>query len=216
MKTWEPDQTFSKADFPIREKKDGEKASGDARGIPGQPSGKPSRTPAKAPGTPGQPAPKKSTERKPNQELKAGGALGSSAWQPEKISGDSSKIVRSAAREAKKTRERQKADIAFPVRLLREAVLAAPESSLHLLRRWYWEKRPPASERIGIKSVDPRDRIQIVLSSLGERITRYLFEIMSPTERAQLNELLKRPARFTEAQIVFVCREFMNSIRERS
>ncbi len=76
------------------------------------------------------------------------------------------------------------------------AILSNRENSLHLLRRWYWEKpgsaHPPEGER-ELRQVPPHDRIHVILASLTPRLQEHLFATLSPMERRQFNDILKRP-----------------------
>ena len=87
-----------------------------------------------------------------------------------------------------------------------------PENTVHLLRNWYFKKY--ISGGAGIEGIHPHDRIFIVLVSAGQNITQGLFGIMSPVERQNFMEILKRKNTFNAYQIHTVRNEFMNSVRD--
>lgn len=98
-------------------------------------------------------------------------------------------------------------------KLFRDTVIASAEKAVFLLRHWYWEKpAPPGAPQK--HPVPAHDRIQIVLGSIGEGGLRGLFEIMTPKERGQMMEILRRPQRFRPAAIESVRRYFSDLLRD--
>lgn len=98
-------------------------------------------------------------------------------------------------------------------KLFRDTVIASAEKAVFLLRHWFWEKPAPPG---GLKRhpVPAHDRIQIVLGSMGEGGVRALFEIMTPKERGQMAEILRRPQSFRPAAIESVRRYFSDLLRD--
>lgn len=186
MKTWEPEQIFEKADFPRRK---GERED-----------------PA---GNKAQPQREQSQKERPEAEQPK-------AEQPtaERIGSTVSRVIGpQAKRESGREAEAPPGADDRVVNLMRQSVLGSPEQTLRFLRRWYWEKWPPAEKIAGVSAVPPHDRLQIVFHLLEERVLRYLFEIMSPIERGQFNEITKKPWHFSTGTVHLVCREFLNGLR---
>ena len=124
-------------------------------------------------------------------------------WQPASLGQVSQdKIIR------RQKSEDQAPSSDLPVRLFREAVLTNLESSANLLRHWYWEKAASP----GTGGLPAHDRIQLVLMQTGEAVLQHLFGILTPRERLQMQQILKRPANFRTDQFDSVRREFTERI----
>jgi len=199
MKSWEPEHSFDRADFPRQD----QEGSGEEEG---------KKSPKKSP-------PNRNTPADPP------------AWTPERIDPGQARVFRGrgpGTSSGKESGTEQAAGSegskeAGPVqgtgaadrsgllpRFVQEASLKSPENTIRLLRSWYWEKRMESRRAEGaIYTVAPHDRIRIILSLLGERIQTYLFGLMAPGERGQLNELLKSAPEYSPATLNLVGKEFM-------
>ena len=199
MKSWEPDQDFGRADFPSRR---------DPPEKPTEPVVRPAESRIAAPSF---------------RKLKPGGVLREArspgAAPTEKpISAQSSAGSLRAVPAAKEPPPGGEAGnvplVDLQARLLVEAALARPERTLRLLRKWYWEKWPAASVARSNPSLAPADRIRVVFASLGERVSIYLLELMSPVERGKFQELLREERSYSRATSAVACREFMRGLQQ--
>lgn len=102
----------------------------------------------------------------------------------------------------------------YAQQILRELVLARRESVRHILRNWYWEK--PGQSIAKMSHLPPTDRIAVVLRAMGKEVLQILFQSMSPKERAQLVEILRKPYTVPAAQATQLCNEFMEMIQNDS
>ncbi len=244
MESWEPDQIFGKADFPSRSKKEGEgKPAGGEDASAKHPSGKQStgkadQAPPQRPQRTG-----RTDAQGPVKTLKSGGVFSGKGWQPEQINTNDAKVIRHRTdeeRAAEQKADHRQARTqhprggtnpsasgstagtdaganapAFPAQLFRQAALESPETSIRFLRKWLWEKwPPPGGPTTGAGSIEPHDRIFIVLSTLGMKVVQYLFQIMSPRERAEFQKILKRPPRHNPVSVAMVCRAFMDGVKD--
>ncbi len=181
---WEPDLTFEKADFAA--KTTDEKP----RPVP-RPVGTPARSQPLPPGSAG------GNPQSPPGTVQPGRTIAS----PQPIGSQNSAASPTPV-------QMSAAD-----KLFRDTVIASAEKAVFLLRHWYWEKPAPPG---GLKRhpVPAYDRIQIVLGSRGEGGVRGLFEIMTPKERGQMAEILRRPQSFRPSAIESVRRYFTDLLRD--
>lgn len=92
-------------------------------------------------------------------------------------------------------------------KFIQEMIISFPENTVYLLRNWYFQS--PASGEI-----HPHDKILIILASAGQKITTYLLGVMSPVERSNISEILKRPANFNSDVVFNIRKEFMDRVSE--
>lgn len=81
-----------------------------------------------------------------------------------------------------------------------------PRGSTDILRSWYWEK--PGRES-PVKYVPPKNRIHLILRSLNRESLLALYEMMTPVERRQMEELRKEPMHVNDREILKVRQYFM-------
>lgn len=89
---------------------------------------------------------------------------------------------------------------------LSELVGQDPRGATDLLRSWYWEKSGRESP---VKYVPPRNRIHLILRSLTKEALLVLYEMMTPVERRQMEEIRKEPMHVNEREILKVRKYFM-------
>ncbi len=151
---------------------------------------------------------------------------GLKTWMPAtRISKDDSRIMERGKVEGKDNRAAAKvartgaavhmnpAEISRSVDpIFRETVTANAIHSVDLLRRWYWEKEDHAKKKGGVYSISSRDRIFVILLSLGKNLLERIYSIMTPTERRQFHEILKKPPALSAAKIMEIRREFLRAL----
>ena len=81
-----------------------------------------------------------------------------------------------------------------------------PRGATDILRSWYWEK--PGRES-PVKYVPPKNRIHLILRSLSKESLLALYEMMTPVERRQMEELRKEPMHVNDREILKVRQYFM-------
>lgn len=224
MKSWEPDLEFEKADFPSRKSQDpdaprskNEPANPSAGTKTGGRNRGPSSTADQTAGSetaaglrkaafpkinPAGALPKGSVisgKSPPAPASPAPGQRGQETPEPTQLGRAAAGGGRQAA--------------ALTVRLLQESAIAAPENTLRFLRKWFWEKWPAQSDPGPVGSVSPQDRIEILFTQFGEKVSTYLLQLMPPLERGRFQEILQRRRSFSQATVALVAREFMNGIR---
>ena len=86
-----------------------------------------------------------------------------------------------------------------------------PENAMHLLRHWLFAK--PNSGDDAVRSVHPHNRIFIILASAGPKLAGYLLKIMSPSEKKEIQNILKRKPSFSAGDVNIVRQHFMLKIR---
>lgn len=225
MKEWQPDQEFERADFAGAKKAppkppaplwspDLEFERADFRSAP--PSKK--EGPAPPASTPAGPAADAGGESEKKREVRRWiPGAGGDKMAPAKVSAE--RIVSpGAAAPAAGAKAAANTPGSPPVQrfhaaMMRDLALARRETARHILRRWFWEKSeqaPPA-----LRGLAAHDRIQIVLSLLGLEAARSLLAMMTPEERRQMVQILKRPnRRFATNEIALARDAFMEALRQ--
>ena len=98
-------------------------------------------------------------------------------------------------------------------RLLRELVLTFPESTVNLLRNWFWAKPGTPADNPSLAAVTGHARIFIILASVGKEVTEYIFTLMSPSERANIQTILREKYQPPPAHVQVVRRAFSEKVR---
>lgn len=238
MKSWEPDQVFEKPDFPRVKRKQDDRA-GRSAGQKKQPqAGSPEKadsgpssdrikawTPAALDGA-RKPLPKKRSS-KPQQE--SGGQAGGS-WVPDQdfaradfprkngkarttAGGQETAGAATGPAHSKAAASPASGGSSLPQQYLRELVLTFPDNTVNQLRNWYWAKPGEPRNDPGLAAVHPHERIFIVLASVGKQVTEYIFTMMSPKERANLQAILRMAFQPDAAKVQAVRRAFSQAIR---
>ncbi|HBS06639.1 MAG TPA: hypothetical protein DEA96_16840 [Leptospiraceae bacterium] len=227
MKEWRPDRQFKKADFPVKKK-------GDEKDRTARQSDSHSSPPGRSrPGTEQPSEPKKAENQQPLKGWsvpKLGGghviAGGSSKSKPGSVepadSPDSAGTLRlsgeatssslnsdsagsAATTPASGNREaEQKKDMTRVY--LSQLVGQDPRAATDILRSWYWEK--PGRES-PVKYIPPKNRIHLILRSLSKEALLALYEMMTPVERRQMEEIRKEPMHVNDREILKLRQYFM-------
>ena len=103
--------------------------------------------------------------------------------------------------------------VSVPQKILQELVLMFPDNAVNQLRNWFWAKPGTPADNPALARVDGKERIFIVLATAGKKITEYLFTMMSPKERAQMQAILRNKYKPSPGEIVVVRNAFNEAIR---
>ncbi|MBI39028.1 MAG: hypothetical protein CMF59_05475 [Leptospiraceae bacterium] len=219
MKEWRPDRQFKKADFPLKKE---EKSSGkDNPSTSKKASPSQSRPPAQSAPEPdqgeGQPPLKGwSVPKLGGGHVIAGGNSRSKAASdvfrdtlPESeegasASGKSGSVIPGGGSAEMGPRGAEKKDMTRVY--LSQLVGQDPRAATDILRNWYWEK--PGRES-PVKYIPPKNRIHLILRSLSKEALLALYEMMTPVERRQMEEIRKEPMHVNEREILKLRQYFM-------
>ncbi len=222
MKEWRPDRQFEKADFPVKKagdehgttakRSDSRKpSSGGARTAPNQP---PEAQKAES----SQPLKGWSVPKLGGGHVIAGGSTKNKAGLGDSSQGkvqrrddagessvESSPVISTEASPGGGAGEApQKKDMTRVY--LSQLVGQDPRAATDILRSWYWEK--PGRES-PVKYIPPRNRIHLILRSLSKEALLALYEMMTPVERRQMEEIRKEPMHVNNREILKLRQYFM-------
>ena len=230
MKEWKPERQFQKADFPVKKKED-RPNDGGKKHRKGQIPDTGSKDAAAPSGRSGTADPSPGVQE--TRELKgwsvprlegghvvAGGTGNRSGSTTNPGSGSDSKgaakpsgsyNVDSGASggnaqisSAEAAGNQQKKDMTRVY--LSQLVAADPRGATDILRSWYWEK--PGRES-PVKYTPPKNRIHLILQSLTKESLLALYEMMTPVERRQMEEIRREPMHVNEREILKLRQYFM-------
>lgn len=133
-------------------------------------------------------------------------------WEPEHIF---EKADYSSSRKVGQNKPEKVLDRSLSALLDKEA-LRSPENTLRFLRRWYWEKWPPAEgSGSAISSISPQDRLAVVFEMLDRETLGYFFRMMSPVERSNFSEIMSRQSSLKHDTVQRICQEFLEGLKIR-
>lgn len=220
MKEWRPDRQFKKADFPL--KRDAEDEKNRKTDPKNRTNSNQTGTAKQNPSIPGEA--KQSPARKSTSSASnASGSL--KGWAVPKLGGGHVIAGGQGPQNASRTgTDKESETSANPgsappatgstsgtekdmTRVyLSQLIIQDPRGASDILRSWYWEK--PGRES-PVQYIPPRNRIHLILRSLSRESLLALYELMTPVERRQMEEIRKEPMHVNEREILKLRQYFM-------